>query len=238
MSDQQPPGDQHDPEENQTSWQPEAPIQAPGEQPPDAPAPQAPFNTLAIVAFVGSFFAGLIGIICGHISLKQIKRDGSRGRGLALAGTIIGYVAFVGAVITLIVTLVVLGALANNASEVAQQLEQLEEETNEAPPEEGEPSEQGEATGERSEAFCTAFDNLRTVAIEADPTTEEGNEAVLDAYRALADVDSPNQAVYQDFVTLGESPEAATAEEVAELQSRFEAAGTEDAEICGVSLTD
>lgn len=55
--------------------------------------PQAPkTNTLAIVAFVGSFFVSLVGIICGHIALKQIKRTGEGGRGLALAGTIIGYV--------------------------------------------------------------------------------------------------------------------------------------------------
>src|SRR5690606_13937548 len=45
-----------------------------------------------IVAFIGSFFLGLAGIICGHIARGQIKRTGERGRGLALAGTTIGYV--------------------------------------------------------------------------------------------------------------------------------------------------
>jgi hypothetical protein len=49
-------------------------------------------NTLAIVALVLSLTVSLGGIICGHIALSQIKRTGEGGHGLALAGTIIGYV--------------------------------------------------------------------------------------------------------------------------------------------------
>jgi uncharacterized protein DUF4190 len=49
-------------------------------------------NTLAIVSLVLSFFVSIGGIICGHIALSQIKRTGEGGRGLALAGVIIGYV--------------------------------------------------------------------------------------------------------------------------------------------------
>jgi hypothetical protein len=56
-------------------------------------APLAPrTNTLAIVALVLSLTVSLGGIICGHIALSQIKRTGEGGHGLALAGTIIGYV--------------------------------------------------------------------------------------------------------------------------------------------------
>ncbi|MBG6059862.1 protein-disulfide isomerase [Cryobacterium sp. MP_M5] len=49
-------------------------------------------NTLAIVSLVSSFFVSLVAIITGHIALGQIKRRGEAGRGLALAGLIIGYV--------------------------------------------------------------------------------------------------------------------------------------------------
>ena len=52
----------------------------------------APTNTMAIVALVGSFFVPLVGIICGHMALGQIKRTGEQGRGLAMAGLIIGYI--------------------------------------------------------------------------------------------------------------------------------------------------
>ncbi|WP_245819651.1 DUF4190 domain-containing protein [Rhodococcoides yunnanense] len=46
---------------------------------------------MAIAALVGALFIAPLGIILGHISLSQIKRSGEQGRGLALAGAIIGY---------------------------------------------------------------------------------------------------------------------------------------------------
>lgn len=51
-------------------------------------------NTLAIISLVTSILWGtaLVGVITGHIALSQIKRTGESGRGLALAGVIIGYV--------------------------------------------------------------------------------------------------------------------------------------------------
>ncbi|PXA80979.1 DUF4190 domain-containing protein [Auritidibacter sp. NML120636] len=52
----------------------------------------APFNTMAIVGFVFSLLIPIVGVICSHISLSQIKKTGERGRGLALAGAIIGWV--------------------------------------------------------------------------------------------------------------------------------------------------
>lgn len=72
-------------------------------------------NTLAIVALVASLI-GLVsgigflaGIICGHISLGQIKKTGEQGRGLAIAGLIIGYI---GIVLSIIVTIVIFASLA------------------------------------------------------------------------------------------------------------------------------
>jgi hypothetical protein len=49
-------------------------------------------NTLAIIALVLALTIPIGGIICGHIALNQIKRTGESGHGLALAGTIIGWV--------------------------------------------------------------------------------------------------------------------------------------------------
>ncbi len=92
--------------------------------PPPGPAPMQPYsygspyvapptNTLAIVALVSSFFVPIAGIICGHIALGQIRQTGENGRGLALAGLIIGYAytAFVALyVIFMMAMLVGLGA--------------------------------------------------------------------------------------------------------------------------------
>ena len=56
-------------------------------------APLAPrTNTLAIIALVLALTVPIGGIICGHLALGQIKRTGESGHGLALAGTIIGWV--------------------------------------------------------------------------------------------------------------------------------------------------
>lgn len=51
-------------------------------------------NTLAVVSIASAIsgVGALIAVITGHVSLAQIKRSGESGRGLALAGVVIGYV--------------------------------------------------------------------------------------------------------------------------------------------------
>ncbi|MBB5641369.1 thioredoxin domain-containing protein [Cryobacterium roopkundense] len=78
---------------------------APDQQEPAfAQAPKT--NSLAIVALASSFFIGVVGIVTGYIALGQIKARGESGRGIALAGVIIGWVqtAIVALVIVLIIT--------------------------------------------------------------------------------------------------------------------------------------
>jgi peptidyl-prolyl cis-trans isomerase B (cyclophilin B) len=48
---------------------------------------------MAIAALITSFFVSILGIILGFVALNQIKTSGEQGRGLALAGIIIGFVA-------------------------------------------------------------------------------------------------------------------------------------------------
>jgi hypothetical protein len=65
------------------------------------PAPQ---NTLAVIAFVLSFFFSLPAIVCGHAALGQIRKTRERGRGLAIGALVIGYTALT--VLVLVVVLV------------------------------------------------------------------------------------------------------------------------------------
>ncbi len=53
----------------------------------------APVSVLAIVALILGVLVPIGGVICGHIALTQIRGSGQRGRGLAFAGVLIGYVA-------------------------------------------------------------------------------------------------------------------------------------------------
>ena len=93
---------------------PAAPEPTPYAAPVGAPA-GGKTNTLAIVSLVLSIIGvHLGGIITGHIALGQIKRTGETGRGLALAGTIIGYVGLVLVVIGTILFFVGIALAANS----------------------------------------------------------------------------------------------------------------------------
>jgi len=78
-------------------------------------------NVLAIVSLVLSLASVLVGIsaiggiVCGHIALGQIKRTGESGRGLALAGVIVGY-ALVGFFFLLVLFFVVAVSLSSSTS--------------------------------------------------------------------------------------------------------------------------
>lgn len=108
-----------------------------GAQPPQQPygvAPQQPgyaapyqpqqkTNTLAIIALVGGIVGfltggliGLVGVICGHISLKQIKRTGEGGRPLAITGLILGYIGIVFFIILVIIWIAIVVAASSQYS--------------------------------------------------------------------------------------------------------------------------
>ncbi|MCX2750468.1 thioredoxin domain-containing protein [Arthrobacter sp. MI7-26] len=55
------------------------------------PPPSLRTEPLAIASLVCSFVISLLGIIFGHIALARIRRSGDGGRGLAVAGLVIGY---------------------------------------------------------------------------------------------------------------------------------------------------
>ena len=57
-------------------------------------APPAPprTNVLAIISFVAAFVVPIAAIVLGHISMSQLRTSGEQGRGLAIAGLVLGYV--------------------------------------------------------------------------------------------------------------------------------------------------
>lgn len=85
-----------------------------------APAYGAPASTktnvLAIVSLVSAFFVSLVAIITGHIALSQIKKTGEQGRGLAIAGLIIGYIGLVVGIIVIIAWIAAFAVVASNPS--------------------------------------------------------------------------------------------------------------------------
>lgn len=50
-------------------------------------------NTLSVVSIATALtgFGAVAGVITGHVALTQLKTDGKSGRGLAIAGVVVGY---------------------------------------------------------------------------------------------------------------------------------------------------
>ncbi|TFC43434.1 DUF4190 domain-containing protein [Cryobacterium sp. TMT1-21] len=69
-------------------------------QPYAAQGSSEKYNVLAIISLVTAVLSiSLAAIITGHIALSQIGKTGEKGRGLAIAGLIIGYASLVLSVI-------------------------------------------------------------------------------------------------------------------------------------------
>ena len=75
------------------SYQPQFPQPGqPGQQFGGYPQ-KAKTNGLAIAALVCSFFCGILGIILGIVAIGQINKTNEGGKGLAIAGIVIGGVS-------------------------------------------------------------------------------------------------------------------------------------------------
>ena len=74
---------------------------------------------LAIVLIVFIFLAlgSVAGVILGHVALKQLKTTASKGRGLAIVGTVLGYLG-VGFWVAYFVWLIVAYSTASGVTEV------------------------------------------------------------------------------------------------------------------------
>lgn len=77
-----------------------APTHAPTHAPTAAPAGYAPgsqpvtaerYNLFSLMSFIGAFIVPIVGIVFGHLALRQVRRTQEPGRGFALAGLWIGY---------------------------------------------------------------------------------------------------------------------------------------------------
>ncbi|MHA3022252.1 peptidylprolyl isomerase [Mycobacterium sp. BMJ-28] len=75
--------------------------------PPGYPPAPRPTNSLAVAALICAFLVAPLGIVFGHVSLSQIKRSGEEGRGMAIAGLVIGYVVTVLGTLVLVFTILV-----------------------------------------------------------------------------------------------------------------------------------
>jgi|GEM_PF-4397555 len=103
----------HNPQANSAEQNNSAPRPANPTKPgqPGTP-PTTEYNILAIIAFATSFFCSIAAVICGHIALAELAKTGEKGRGFAVAGTIIGY-AGIGITLVMIVGVLIFFSFLN-----------------------------------------------------------------------------------------------------------------------------
>lgn len=89
--------------------------------------PTARTNVLSVLSLVASltgilmilpFIGSVAAVIMGHISLSQLKTSGEKGRGMALAGTIIGWIG-IGLLVLFVAFLVIGLTIATSGSRYA-----------------------------------------------------------------------------------------------------------------------
>lgn len=78
-------------------------------------------NTMAIVSLVTAFLVAPLGIVFGHISLSQIKRSGEEGRGLAVAGLVVGYVLTALTIVVVVIAVWFTTVMVNWSNQFADQ---------------------------------------------------------------------------------------------------------------------
>jgi peptidyl-prolyl cis-trans isomerase B (cyclophilin B) len=78
------------------------------------------------VSLVAAFVVSLAAVITGHIALHQIKRSGDKGRGLAIAGTVLGYAGLVAGTIVIVL-------LATSLTGIGERTEPQQPNSSEAP---------------------------------------------------------------------------------------------------------
>jgi peptidyl-prolyl cis-trans isomerase B (cyclophilin B) len=76
---------------------------------------------MAIASLIAAFLFAPLGIVFGHISLSQLKRSGEEGRGLAVAGLVVGYVLTALTVVAIVAVAAFTAAVVQYATEFANE---------------------------------------------------------------------------------------------------------------------
>jgi len=88
-------------------------------QPPYVVAARPPYDGLAITSFILgvlwlSWLGSIVAVILGHIALRNIRRTHASGRGLAIAGLILGYIGL--STLALFILFAIIGAVSGSGS--------------------------------------------------------------------------------------------------------------------------
>lgn len=180
----------------------------PGHQPqgyPQQPPAGQKTNTLAIISLVTGFCISLAAIITGHIALSQIKKTGEKGRGLAIAGLVLGYL---GVVAGIIVSVVMIAGLIIAAEEATSPPETIYDTTAPSSPAVESPAASPEPIDTEglvpNAATCAVFEEMIPKTNSA-ADAEELTAVIIETYEGLVAADGVHAELYSDYLDIMKS---------------------------------
>ncbi|MGM0928256.1 MAG: DUF4190 domain-containing protein [Actinomycetota bacterium] len=194
---------------------------------PNQYQPEPKYNLFSLISFISAFFLSVPAVVMGHMALSEIKKTGERGRGLALAGLILGYLGTL-AGLALTVLLIVVALASPTSSEFGVLNSKAPSGTPQTAPAPTEAKDLPSPTAEGtvSAHFCDVMAGMNA--------SEQAPEDMLNSYKRLGEVDSPNQQVYAEFYTFVANSQDATPDP-AELQTildKVQVASVSDSHAC------
>lgn len=194
---------------------------------PNQYQPEPKYNLFSLISFISAFFLSVPAIVMGHMALSEIKKTGERGRGLALAGLILGYLGtLAGLALTVLLIVVALASPASSEFGVLDSKAPRGIPQSAPAPTEAEDLPAPTAEGSVSAQFCDVMAGMR----ESEQTPED----MLNSYKRLGEVDSPNQQVYAEFYTfLADSQEGVPdPDELQTILDKVQVASVSDSHAC------
>ena len=202
------------------------------------------FGWLPFVGGIITILVGAAAVVLGIIALRKKQSKGMSLTGLITGG--VGVLIGIGIVITWAAVFSSVGSELDSYSDSLDELqseiespssdssdsdaltEDLEASAEPTTPDTEEAP--ADTTGDRSPEFCAALDRVATVG--GDMASTDISPEIIDAYRQLAEADSPNQAIYEKFYQLANDPASAMNEDLNGLMEEYVDAAMEDAMAC------
>ena len=201
---------------------------------PNQHVPEPKYNLFSLISFISAFFMSVLAVVMGHMALSEIRKTGERGRGLALAGLILGYLGTLAGLGFII--LMIVAAMASPTSEFS--VFDSKAQSGITPPQ---PQSQETAETEQllpseetvSAHFCNVLASLNANTGESTDTAQTPDE-LLNSYRRLGEVPSPNQQVYAEFYAFVSDPQGAAPDpaETQAITDKVQVASVSDAHAC------
>ncbi|PII94421.1 hypothetical protein BMH32_08270 [Leucobacter sp. OLJS4] len=151
-----------------------------------------------MISFIGSFLLSPLGPVLGFIALSQVKRDRSRGRGLAIAGIIVGFTNMLLSVVAAVLIALAAPAALPNLPESSATANTPPTTSLETP------------STSTSPAVCQALAKVKVADREygVDPSAENQTK-LRNAFLGIAMItpDKEHRALYKEVTTLLSAPE-------------------------------